>query len=100
MQEWEEGALPPHPGLCVLTQDPCCQTRWSSPLPGAGRQCGMKTALPVTPSRDPLGSLTWPAWKCFLLSNLQPSCCSLHGTEWQLLLFPCLAGTQKDLKPE
>lgn len=80
LQEWEEGALPPHPGLCVLTQDPCFQTRWSSPHPRCRQTVWHEDNPPGTPSRDPLGSLTWPAWKCCLLSNLQPSCCSLLAT--------------------
>lgn len=95
-------AAPSRP-LCGLTQDPCFQTRWSSPHPRCERQTVWhEDNPPGTPSRDPLGSLTWPAWKCCLLSNLASR--SLLATASMGLndsyFSPCPAGTQKELKPE
>lgn len=44
--------LPPHPSLCVLTQDPCFQTRWSFLLPGSDRQCGICSLQEDSPSSN------------------------------------------------
>lgn len=66
LQEWKEETAAPsrplcaHPGPLLSNQVVHIS---------AGRQCGMKTTLQEL-SKDPLGSLTWPAWKCCLLANL------------------------------
>lgn len=92
--------MQPHLGLSVLAQAPPPSQQAVLPAPRPGQTVAfapcMQTTLPGVLSSDQSGSLNLPAWKCFLLSDQQPSCCRFREIERQLAFSPCPGGAQEE----
>lgn len=105
VQEWKEGACRPIQASVCSPRTLLSNQVVPPPIPGAGRQCGMKTTLQELPVGT-LGSLPGLPGSaafcltCSLLAAASP-CYSLHGTGMTAVTsLPLPSRHPKELKPE